>query len=194
VELPLNKSLSNQSYKQKEYLMKIHTTVNCSIVTASLATALALCLNACALDPTPDDSSQQTADSEQAADPESARSLLGGSTQNNTSEVEVVEVPNATSADCPAGEICFYTKTGLRGHMCKWGRDDPDWAGGNIRCSWATTKNVCSVWNRSRGNVEYFTAPNFSSRIGSTDSGAFGKLQCSYKLRSHRCSTSGACW
>lgn len=110
--------------------------------------------------------------------------------QSNAPEV----VANATSADCGVGNICFYSGPDLTGSICKWSLDDPDWGGGNITCRWAASQNVCSVWNRSRGNVEYFTATNFTSRIGSTNPSIAGNLTCTYKLRSHRCSSTGACW
>jgi hypothetical protein len=101
---------------------------------------------------------------------------------------------NATSADCPNGDICFYTGANLTGSLCHWNVDDPDWAGGSVQCSWATTTNVCSVWNRTRGNIEYFTSANFANRIGSTNSSVAGNLACTYKLRSHRCTAFFGCY
>jgi hypothetical protein len=96
---------------------------------------------------------------------------------------------NATSADCPVGDICFYTGPNLTGSLCHWNVDDPDWASGAITCSWATTQNVCSVWNRAKKNIEYFTSANYANRIGSTNASVAGNLACTYKLRSHRCSS-----
>lgn len=103
------------------------------------------------------------------------------------------EIANATSADCPSGHICFFTGSNLTGSICRWSGNDNSWTGGAVTCSWATSRAVCSVWNRSRGNVEYFLARDYVGRIGSTNAGVAGNLACNYNLLSHRCS-SGSCF
>lgn len=96
------------------------------------------------------------------------------------------EIANATFSDCPAGDLCFYTGLNGTGKMCHWGVIDPDWASGQIVCSWALTNNVCSIFNRWTGTVDYYTSPNYVNHIGSTARDVAGNLACSYKLRSHR--------
>ncbi|MEH0419038.1 peptidase inhibitor family I36 protein [Streptomyces sp. B21-083] len=45
------------------------------------------------------------------------------------------------------GDVCFWTGANFTGQKCSWDAADPDWQGGSIRCSWAATTNVKSVWN-----------------------------------------------
>jgi hypothetical protein len=95
-------------------------------------------------------------------------------------------VANATFSDCDVGEICFFTGANGSGSMCSWTAHDTDWASGSAQCSWATTSNVCSVFNRMNRRVEYFTSTNYVNRIGSEFSNSATNLACTYKLRSHR--------
>lgn len=99
-----------------------------------------------------------------------------------------IPLPPSTSAyaDCPPGEICFYTGYNGSGKRCSWYAHDTDWASGSTTCSWALSSNVCSVYNRTSRRVEYFREANYVSRIGSTLSGVAGNLACNYKIRSHR--------
>lgn len=103
-----------------------------------------------------------------------------------TEELSLAVTADATFSDCPEGDICFFTEKNGRGDMCNWNTYDEDWTSGFVRCSWATTKNVCSVFNRTRFRVEYFKSAKYEDRVGSTRSGVAGNLACTYKLRSHR--------
>jgi hypothetical protein len=92
----------------------------------------------------------------------------------------------ATYADCPVGNICFYTGRGGFGSMCRWTEHDTDWNSGSTVCSWADTSDVCSVWNRTSWRMEYFKRSRYRDRVGSTLSGVRGDLACTYRLASHR--------
>jgi hypothetical protein len=96
------------------------------------------------------------------------------------------EFITASYADCPPGNICFFTGRGGSGSMCRWTEHDTDWNSGGTVCSWARTNNVCSVSNRTIWRMEYFKGAQYQDRVGSTLSGVSGDLACSYKLASHR--------
>lgn len=117
----------------------------------------------------------------------------------NAGVVTAAQRSSAVTAvwSCSVGNVCFYTGPDGSGSRCMWSIADNDWATGASVCSWATTTNVKSVWNRgtsSATGVEFFTSTNYasSSRIGCTRQGGSGNLAGTYKLRSHRW-TSGAC-
>lgn len=96
------------------------------------------------------------------------------------------EATLAAYADCGWGEICFYTGRDGTGEKCSWSSYDEDWNGGSVRCSWASTHNACSVYNKTSVRFEYFLSANYRNRIGSTGGWSGGNLACSYKLASHR--------
>ncbi|MCH0564138.1 MULTISPECIES: peptidase inhibitor family I36 protein [unclassified Streptomyces] len=101
----------------------------------------------------------------------------------------------ATSVDCASGDVCFWTGFNFTGKRCAWSVADPDWQNGAIRCSWAATENVKSVWNAGTGNysgVAYYTGANYSNRIGCTRQQQGGNLAGTYKVRSHKW-ISGSC-
>jgi peptidase inhibitor family I36 len=96
-------------------------------------------------------------------------------------------------SDCPSGNVCFWTGDNGTGSRCTWSVDDPDWQGGNIRCSWAATRTAQSVYNHgtSGRSVSYYTGANYSgSRAGCTAAGGQGNFQGNqgngYFLRSHK--------
>ncbi|UQA94815.1 hypothetical protein [Streptomyces halobius] len=94
---------------------------------------------------------------------------------------------------CPSGDVCFWNKSWQR---CNWNVADPNWSGGNIRCSWAKTRNVHYVWNRGTSSrytgVVYYLKTNYRNRVGCTRQGKSGYLQGTYKVDSHKW-TSGRC-
>lgn len=102
--------------------------------------------------------------------------------------------PTAWGA-CATGNVCFYTGAGGTGSKCSWSIADPDWTSGSSVCSWATTRNVKSVWNRgtsSATGVAYYLRKNYGNRVGCTRQGARGNLMGTYKVLSHRW-VSGSC-
>ncbi|WP_089154304.1 peptidase inhibitor family I36 protein [Micromonospora sp. NBS 11-29] len=94
---------------------------------------------------------------------------------------------------CDPGNVCFYTGWNGTGSKCSWSDADPDWANGNIQCSWALTSNVLSVWNNGQSTayqgVVYYYSNNYNDRAGCTRRWNRGNLQGTYKLRSHQWTT-----
>lgn len=94
---------------------------------------------------------------------------------------------------CPRGDVCFWNTSGQR---CNWNVADPNWSGGNIRCSWAKTKNVRYIYNNGRSSaftgVAYYKSTNYRNRVGCTRQGKQGYLRGTYKVASHRWIT-GSC-
>lgn len=100
-----------------------------------------------------------------------------------------------TAVDCASGHICFWTGANFTGQKCAWNVADPDWQGGAVRCSWAGTTNVKSVWNAgtsSSTGVAYYRGANYDDRIGCTRQQHGGNLAGTYKVRSHKW-ISGSC-
>ncbi|MEU2749347.1 peptidase inhibitor family I36 protein [Streptomyces collinus] len=117
--------------------------------------------------------------------------------------VTTLAVPSSASAapaapaavDCASGHICFWTGANFTGSKCAWDVADPDWQSGAVRCSWAATTNVKSVWNAgtsSSSGVAYYRGANYSDRVGCTRQQHGGNLAGTYKVRSHRW-ISGSC-
>ncbi|MFF0158867.1 peptidase inhibitor family I36 protein [Streptomyces sp. NPDC005263] len=100
-----------------------------------------------------------------------------------------------TAVDCATGHICFWTGANFTGSKCSWDTADPDWQSGDVRCSWAATTNVKSVWNAGTGDfsgVAYYKGANYSDRVGCTRQQQGGNLAGTYKVRSHKWIT-GSC-
>ena len=95
-----------------------------------------------------------------------------------------------TAWECASGNVCFWTGYNGTGKRCAWSVADPDWQSGNIKCSWAATTNVRSVWNRGTSSsytgVAYYRNTDYNGRIGCTRQGQRGNLAGTYKVRSHR--------
>ncbi|GAA2580396.1 peptidase inhibitor family I36 protein [Streptomyces violaceus] len=104
--------------------------------------------------------------------------------------------PAAPSAvNCATGDICFWTGANFTGSKCAWDAADPDWQNGAIKCSWAATTNVKSVWNAGTGDysgVAYYKGANYTDRVGCTRQQHGGNLAGTYKVRSHKW-ISGSC-
>ncbi|MGW0825183.1 peptidase inhibitor family I36 protein [Streptomyces sp. NPDC002845] len=100
----------------------------------------------------------------------------------------------ASYSDCKKGDICFYTGYNGTGKMCSWDGNDSDWRGGSIRCSWAGTNNVKSVYNNGynsgKKDVVYYKKADYKDRVGCTKVGKQGNLAGTYKVRSHKWVTS----
>ncbi len=100
----------------------------------------------------------------------------------------------ASYDDCQSGDVCFYTGANGSGQMCAWDGDDPDWRTGAVKCTWAATTNVRSVYNNgTKGvyqDVVYYSGKDYTNRIGCTKVGKKGNLTGTYRLRSHKWVTS----
>ncbi|MFI8817359.1 MULTISPECIES: peptidase inhibitor family I36 protein [unclassified Streptomyces] len=111
----------------------------------------------------------------------------------------------ATSADaraawdgCVAGDICVYSGDNGTGSVCAWDGDDSDWLGGAVKCSWAGTKNVHSIWNRGTGgagsyrHVKFYEKASHAAYVGCVDQNAKGNNggSAGRQLRSHKWVTS----
>jgi hypothetical protein len=91
--------------------------------------------------------------------------------------------------DCATGNVCFWTGFGGTGSRCMWDVADNDWTSGTYKCSWATTKNVKSVYNAgtsSATGVAYYKDTGHNTRVGCTKQGKKGDLAGTYELRSHK--------
>lgn len=69
------------------------------------------------------------------------------------------------------------------------------WQSGSVRCSWAATTNVKSVWNAGTGSstgIAYYLGADYEDRIGRTRQQHGGNLAGTYKVRSHKW-ISGSC-
>ncbi|MFF8717567.1 peptidase inhibitor family I36 protein [Streptomyces sp. NPDC015184] len=99
---------------------------------------------------------------------------------------------------CDVGDICVYTGANGTGSVCAWDGDDPDWTGGAIRCSWAESKNVVSIWNRGMGgagtlrHVKFYKKANYQDYYGCAAQGFKGNTgpDAGASLRSHKWVTS----
>ena len=102
----------------------------------------------------------------------------------------------AAAWSCPAEHVCFWNGFNGTGGRCFWDIRDPDWTGGSIVCSWATTQNVRSIWNRGTDTrltgVAYYLNKNYVNRVGCTRRGVRGNLRGTYKVLSHQWVT-GVC-
>ncbi|MET8763785.1 peptidase inhibitor family I36 protein [Lentzea sp. NPDC004782] len=98
--------------------------------------------------------------------------------------------------DCNTGNVCFWNGFGGTGGRCMWDVADPDWTSGTVKCSWATTKEVKSVYNRGTSSsltgVVFYRNTGYNDRIGCTRQGQKGDLAGTYQVRSHQW-TNGRC-
>ncbi|GIE78548.1 hypothetical protein Aph02nite_44980 [Actinoplanes philippinensis] len=105
------------------------------------------------------------------------------------------QVAAASYADCPSGNVCFYTGNGGTGSMCRWSDADPDWSAGSVRCSWAQTQPARSVYNHGQSTaytaVAFYIGRNYTSYNGCMGRGWMGDIGPVFLL-SHRW-YNGAC-
>ncbi len=98
--------------------------------------------------------------------------------------------------DCTPGHVCFWNEFGGTGGRCMWEVADPDWTAGSIKCSWATSRNVKSVYNAGTSSsltgVVFYKNTGYNTRIGCTRQGKKGDLAGTYQVRSHQW-TNGSC-
>jgi hypothetical protein len=118
---------------------------------------------------------------------------IAASAKSAPAAVDAVSGAALAQWECSAGNVCFWNGFNGTGSRCMWDIADPDWASGSIRCSWALTSNVKSVWNRGTDSrftgVVYYRYTNYNDRIGCTRQGQGGNLAGTYKLRSHQWTT-----
>jgi hypothetical protein len=91
-----------------------------------------------------------------------------------------VVVPNATYADCTAGNACFYTGANGTGSMCKWSNADKDWTTAPDVCSWALTSPARSIYNHGTSTsytaVAFYIGRNYQSYNGCMGQGWQGNI------------------
>ncbi|WP_420895494.1 peptidase inhibitor family I36 protein [Streptomyces anulatus] len=63
---------------------------------------------------------------------------------------------------CSNGSVCVYSRSNGRGTKCQWNVKDPNWAGGNIQCSFSVPR---SVWNRKSSSVKLYGRTNYRTKI-----------------------------
>jgi hypothetical protein len=118
----------------------------------------------------------------------------GAAAQAESAAKPMFEPANAAAFSCPSGNVCFYTGRDGTGSRCAWSVADPDWWGGDIRCSWSAERAPLSIYNHgtssSYNGVVYYN-PN-GVRMGCTRQGVAGNLSGDYKVRSHHW-TAGSC-
>ena len=106
---------------------------------------------------------------------------------------------SAQALSCGSGNMCAWPVGDGSSSRCSWGVADPDWQGGDIRCSWSGSRAVRAVENAGAstayarvclypganytGSVAYYVvrgaeAPNFPNVL----------------IRSHKWVTGNTCW
>ncbi|AEW98917.1 peptidase inhibitor family I36 protein [Streptantibioticus cattleyicolor] len=85
---------------------------------------------------------------------------------------------------CPEGYFCEFSWVNGEGSICKW--KEARTYDTYVKCPWAPSANVRSVFNNGPRKREYFLSTNFRDRVGSTGPNGRGNLTGSYKIRSHR--------
>lgn len=92
--------------------------------------------------------------------------------------------------ECSIGHVCFWNKFDGKGDRCMWENKDDDWNSNPVRCSWAGSKEVKSVYNRGTSSqftgVAFYGNTGFHDRIGCTRQGQKGDLTGTYKVKSHQ--------
>lgn len=128
------------------------------------------------------------APSAQAATPVAQTAAVGAAVDAETGQA-------LAAWDCKLENVCFWDDFGGTGKRCMWSVQDPDWTSGSIKCSWASDREVKSVYNRgtsSAKGVVFFRNTGYNDRIGCTKQGKKGDLAGTYQVRSHQW-TSGSC-
>ncbi|WP_330273140.1 peptidase inhibitor family I36 protein [Lentzea sp. NBC_00516] len=106
---------------------------------------------------------------------------------------------SAQALSCGSGNMCAWPVGDGSSSRCSWGTADPDWRGGDVRCSWSGSRQVRAVENAGAstayarvclypganytGSVAYYVvrgaeAPNFPNAL----------------IRSHKWVTGNTCW
>ncbi|WP_078843969.1 peptidase inhibitor family I36 protein [Streptomyces albus] len=81
----------------------------------------------------------------------------------STASASTPDSESVQAWSCSNGSLCVYSKANGRGKKCQWNVKDPNWAGGNIRCSFSIPR---SVWNRkSSSSVKLYGVTNYRSKI-----------------------------
>lgn len=98
--------------------------------------------------------------------------------------------------ECKLGHVCFWDDFQGKGRRCMWENRDDDWTSGTDKCSWATSAEVKSVYNRGQSSsltgVVFYRNTGYHDRIGCTKQGQKGDLAGTYQVRSHQW-TNGRC-
>ncbi|RAS69994.1 peptidase inhibitor family I36 [Lentzea atacamensis] len=98
--------------------------------------------------------------------------------------------------ECKISHVCFWDDFQGKGRRCMWENRDDDWTSGPEKCSWATSTEVKSVYNRgtsaSLTGVVFYRNTGYNNRIGCTKQGQKGDLAGTYQVRSHQW-TNGRC-
>ncbi|WP_143466606.1 peptidase inhibitor family I36 protein [Lentzea kentuckyensis] len=98
--------------------------------------------------------------------------------------------------ECSIGHVCFWNDFQGKGKRCMWENQDDDWNSAPVVCSWASSNEVKSVYNRGTSSqfkgVVFYRNTGFHDRIGCTKQGQKGDLTGTYKVKSHQWTT-GRC-
>ncbi len=94
----------------------------------------------------------------------------------------------AAYGNCPVGSFCLYNLGEGGGDMCSWTESDANTHEDNCflanKNSNGTYWLVRSVYNNTGVTVEYYTATEFNSRVGSTTAHNSGNLAGTYTVGS----------
>ncbi|PRY33482.1 peptidase inhibitor family I36 [Pseudosporangium ferrugineum] len=95
----------------------------------------------------------------------------------------------ALAWECPSGNVCVWTGSYGTGSRCLWSDADNDWQAGGIRCSWAASQPVRSIYNNgtnsSYAGVALYRAANYQNFHWCVPQGTLRNDENVY-LRSHR--------
>lgn len=87
---------------------------------------------------------------------------------------------------CSTGYVCFYNQPNYGGTPCKWQSDDDDWSFAPGVCSWASSKNVRSMYNQGTSGlgVAFYSRAGWDGYLGWIDQYE-GRTNVDYHIESH---------
>jgi len=124
--------------------------------------------------------------------------LMGSASAASASQTVIdVSVPattqdvSALALSCPGGSLCVWPVADGSSSRCRWSSADPDWQGGDVRCSWSGSRAVQASYNNGTSStyagVCMYPAANYGGNTayylnqGQAASGFPG-----VKIRSHK--------
>ncbi|MFD4643953.1 hypothetical protein ACFWN2_42055 [Lentzea sp. NPDC058436] len=137
--------------------------------------------------------------------------LLGTASASGTAPAEIdLSVPaevaappqpdvSAQALSCGSGNMCAWPVGDGSSSRCSWGVADPDWQGGDVRCSWSGTSAVRAVENAgvstSYTRVCLYPGANYSGSVAYwVARGAEAPNFPNVLIRSHKWVTGNTCW
>ncbi|MCX2954185.1 peptidase inhibitor family I36 protein [Lentzea sp. NEAU-D7] len=106
---------------------------------------------------------------------------------------------SAQALSCGSGNMCAWPVADGSSSRCSWGSADPDWQGGDVRCSWSGSRAVRAVENAgvstSYTRVCLYPGANYSGSVAYyVLRGAEAPNFPNVLIRSHKWVTGNTCW